>query len=95
MSAQQPHSLCDCPVCRRGIRRQILRVFRHEPRFLGYYSILYQARLGWVPAHFYRDIFNQMLAYGLLIRIEPEDPDRGYATYYPSCGVTPRKRGSE
>lgn len=91
----QGHDLCTCPVCRRGIRRQIGEAFRAERRWLGYWTLRHAARLGWLPEAYYRSVIDEMLRRGLLVAIAPEDPRRDFPVYLAASIVSrpARKRG--
>ncbi len=67
--------LCACPQCRRGIRRVIADEFRRQRRWMGYYTIRFEARLHWLPAEYYREVMAEMVGLGLLVRSVCPDDD--------------------
>ena len=91
--------LCTCPLCRRGLRLRIVDACRRERRWVGFWTIRIVAGLGWVPVEFYREVLDEALQMGLLIRMEGGDApgDPGFPTYLASALAAPapaaRKRG--
>jgi hypothetical protein len=60
---------------------EIAAVWTRESRWLGYYTILNLAGLGWVPEEFYRSVFDEMLARGLLLQVQAADPVTDFTRY--------------
>jgi hypothetical protein len=88
------HAICDCPLCRRGVRSAIVAAYRDYPRWMGFYLIRWAARLGWVPIETYRSVIDEMLGSGQLLVSRGADEE--YPRYLLSAIARPaRKRGEK
>jgi hypothetical protein len=75
--------ICTCRTCRETIRAAILATFAEQRRWMGRYTIMFLARLGWVPSLFYRSVLAEMVSWGiLLVSYDPASDD--FPRYLPA-----------